>query len=169
MWLRWTIFAWAAVLAVVASPRALAEPRPFRLVGNQILFSVTIEGHETLALLDTAASGSLISDALAERLGIKHRRMVGAGTVGVSGERIRSSITPKLKVGLGDGIEVRRPLRVFHADAAFVSGGAEVIVGANLLRDRVVVIDFDRRTIDIALSRQFESPDVPAIPFSSWA
>ena len=166
-WHRW-MAAFAALLGGALASPALAEPRPFRLVGNQILFPVTIEGHETLALLDTAAGGSLISDALAERLGIRHRRMVGAGTVGVSGERIRSSITPKLRVGLADGIEVGRRLRVFPAGAAFVSGAAEAIVGADLLRDTVVVIDFDRQTIDIALSRQFESPHAPGIPFSSW-
>ncbi len=163
----WRLGMWA-LLALAMTPVGLAAPRPFRLADNQILFPVTIEGHETLALLDTAASGSLISDALANRLAIKHGRVLGAGTVGVSGEHTRSSITPEVKVGLADGIEVRRRLRVFDADAAFVSGGAEMIVGRDLLRDRVVAIDFDRRTIDIAVSREFEPPDAPPIFFSSW-
>jgi hypothetical protein len=156
----------ALAIGVAGVSSAAAEPRPFRLIGNQIVVPARIEGRDTLALLDTGANVSLMSDGLAAALDLKHRKMPG-GVMGATGRRAARRATQEVVVDLGDGLSIKRRLGVFPSGGAFASGGVQAIIGVDMLRDQIVTIDFERLMIDFTPSRSSTPPAEPAAPLGA--
>src|SRR5690349_3170446 len=150
---RWAIL----MLALAIAMPAHAEPRPFRLTGDQIFFTVRIGGQEANALLDTAARSSSISAAFAKANGIGHAKTSRA-IVGVAGNFSKSRATKPLIIDLGDGVPLRHTLVVLPPETASSTQGADAVIGRDLLYDRAVKLDFDRMTIEIAPYRRFAPP-----------
>ena len=82
MKLRLCMWGWIAALVLACVPCAAAKERPFTVMGGQVVIAVKVEGREALALLDTGANRSGISEGLLRELNLtalKHGRQFGAG------------------------------------------------------------------------------------------
>jgi len=147
-------------IAAMALP-ARAEPRPFKLIGGQIVVTAKVDGHEIPALLDTGASQSLIETGFARELGIKLQKPTG-GTYGASGRKVAYGRTEKLTLDVGDR-QTRQTLGFYEAGGAFVPEGIRLMIGMDALRDAALTIDFDLMTVEIVRSSGFTPPAKPGL------
>jgi hypothetical protein len=166
MKLRLRPWGWIAALALAVAPWAAADERPFTLIGGQVVIPVKVEGHETLALLDTGANRSGISESLARELKLatlKHGRQFGAGDAMRNYKR-----TEMLALDLGGGTVIKRRLATLPADGQFAPRGVEMIIGMDAFWDQVLSIDFDRLMFDMTPYRSFKAPAQPPLKLNNF-
>lgn len=151
--------------ALVSS--AHAEPRKFRLVGGQVIVTVTLQGREFPALLDTGASTSLIRLDLASELGIRSRKT--GLTRGVSGKKLSYGRTQKVVLDFGAG-PMRRSIGTLPGRYSFAEEGISILIGMDFLHAAVVSLDFQTMTVDFQRSSAFVAPTAPPLRLtdSGW-
>ena len=150
------VLACLALLAVLAPP-ALAAPRPFELREGQVVITVTINGKQLPALLDTGATRSLIETDLARELGIRVQKFNG-GTAGAGGGHIGFGMTER-KVSLDFGLgPVSQRLGIYEVGHAFAADGVRLLIGMDFLHALVLSLDFQRMTIFFQRSAEFKPP-----------
>jgi gag-polyprotein putative aspartyl protease len=151
---------WVCVLLgmTLGSP-ASAEPRPFELRGGQVVITVTLQGREVPALLDTGATVSLIEVGLARELGIRSQEIWNAGTIGASGKRVRFGHTSRpVKVDVGAGVVTRR-IGTYPTGNTFADDGVRLLIGMDFLDAMVLSLDFQTMTMDVQRSSTFKAPE----------
>jgi hypothetical protein len=142
-------------LVLASAPVAVAEERPFMLIGGQIVIPVKVEGHETLALLDTGANRTGISEGLARELNVStllHGRQVGA-----AGAMQNYRLTEAVQFEVG-GRTWRRRIATIPGDGQFAPNGVAMIIGMDVLHEQVLTIDFERQVFDLTPYRSFKAP-----------
>jgi hypothetical protein len=149
------LLACLALLALAAP--AWAAPQPFELREGQVVITVTLNGKQLPALLDTGASQSLIETDLARELGIRSRQ-IGGRTIGAAGGRVFYGMTLReVVVDFGAGPMSRR-IGAYQAGHAFAADGVRLLIGMDFLDTLVVSLDFQRMTIDFQPSLGFAPP-----------
>lgn len=134
--------------------------RPLELaVGDALLVPATVAGVPVLGILDSGSGASVVSDALAVRLGLRaeERRTVS----GLSG---KAEIRLARDVPLGLAGDVRRLPFVIVADLRVVSAAfgrpVELMIGADVMEGRAVALDLAERRFAVAPTGEFKStPD----------
>lgn len=149
-------------LACLAAGSCLAAPPvevPFELSGNYAFVEVLVRGRAMSFVFDTAAQGTAVNSRSARESGIEGT--VTAIAVGTGGA-IEVPLAPDLTLGVG-------ALRIRDVDLALVSldhleevlgRPIDGIIGADLLRGRVVLVDYDRQVLEVHDRRSF--------PFETW-
>ncbi len=152
------VLACLALLALLASP-AQAAPRPFELRDGQVVITVTINGKQLPALLDTGATRSLIERDLAREFGIRsHKLRRGSGTTGAAGGLIPFGTTEQdVTIDFGAG-PMSRHIGTYEAGHSFAADGVQLLIGMDFLSRLVVSLDFERMTIDFQRSSGFKPP-----------
>jgi predicted aspartyl protease len=148
----------AASAATVASSETalpVGDPASAELIRleqeryERVTVPVTIKGQGPFRfMVDTGAQATVVSSALAERLGLTERSP--ATVVGMA-SRVAVEITEIPQLALGN--------REFHIRSAPVLdamniGGADGILGLDSLQDQRVLIDFDNQRIFVADAKQ---------------
>ena len=118
---------------------------PFDLTpGNQIAFKTTVNGRAATAVLDTGVNFTLVSKAFAATLGLKP---TASGQATAIGGALAISWAPVETIGFG-GLS-RAGGRMGVADLSALATGTatpvEMVVGADLLAQHALDIDFDNR------------------------
>ena len=131
---------------------------PFELSGNYVFVEVRVNGREASFAFDTGAQGTAINSDLARRMGIK--ASFNATAVGADGP-VQVSVAPGQWVELGSLSFGRVDLILVPLAHLEERLGRPIdgIVGSDLLDGRVVVVDQDRRVIEISDRRTFRSAD----------
>ncbi len=147
----------AALLAVPAAARAASVTR-LRIAGNRIFLPVTVNGHATEALLDSAAEATLIDTAFAARLGLGSGALVTARGSGAALAAAR--LVPGVALGVA-GL-LLRPEAVAVIDLSDIArrlthGPLDVVVGRELFDAARLGIDLDAATLTV-LPRGVEPP-----------
>lgn len=140
------------MLACLCAP-ALAEPTPFQLIKDKVIVPVTINGHATFAMVDTAAGKSGIDATLAQELQLANARPVKLK--GMNGGMVSASIASAVEIGIA-GASTK--LDVFVTDISVgkhVNTEVRAVIGHDLLAQHVVSIDFDTLTIDLTPAAAF--------------
>jgi hypothetical protein len=146
---------WALMmLGMALGAPALAEPRPFELRGGQVVITVTLNGREVPALLDTGATKSLIERGLARELGIRSQTTRSGGTIGAAGKRVDLGFTSPVKLDIGAGAATQR-IGTYPAGNAFADDDVRLLIGMDLLSAMVVSLDFQKMTVEFQRSSQF--------------
>jgi hypothetical protein len=148
-------------LSAMAAP-ALAEPRPFRLAGGQVVFDIVIKGQVVPALLDTGATRSLMEVGLAKELGIRTHRIRGGGTSGVTGGRIAFGQTQRFLADIGAG-QASVHMGTYPAEASFADADVRLLIGMDMLTDLVVSLDFAAMTVELQRWSAFKPPKEPPL------
>ena len=144
------------LVALLSAWDADAEPRAFKLIDGQVVITVTLNGRELPALLDTGATYSMIDADLAAELGIRIRRQAG-GTTGASEQQIPKNMTQTVSLDIGAGM--RRPkLYTYENGHAFAPDGVQVLIGMNLLNKLAITLDFRAMTIDMGPAAKLAPP-----------
>jgi predicted aspartyl protease len=152
------LLACLALLALAAP--ASAVPQPFELRDGQVVITVTINGKQLPALLDTGAPESLIETDLARELGVlrSQKMRMGCSTHGAAGGSVAcGSTNRKIVVDFGAG-PISSRLRTYEAGHAFAAEGVRVVIGMDFLEALVVSLDFQRMAIDFQRSPDFTPP-----------
>ncbi len=147
----------AAALAVPTLARAAAVTR-LRIAGNRIFLPVSVNGHVTEALLDSAAEATLIDSRFADRLRLGGGPVVTARGSGAALAAAR--LVPGVTLGVG-GL-VLRPEAVAVIDLSDIArrlthGPLDVVVGRELFDAARLGIDLDAATLTV-LPRGVEPP-----------
>lgn len=150
--IRWV---WLLLGMALASP-ALAEPRPFELRDGQVVITVTVNGRQLSALLDTGASVSLIEEGLAKELGIRSQR--SGRTFGASGSGVAYGHTRKILLDFGAG-PVRRGIGTYPSRNTFAAEGVRILIGMDFLDGMVLSLDFQTMTMDVQHPSSFKAPE----------
>jgi aspartyl protease/PDZ domain-containing protein len=137
---------------------ARADAIPFELFrGTRIFLDGTINGHPASMLLDSGASGTVLSEAFADRIGVGEGRPTVSR--GIGGE-VPGRLVPNVSVQVG-------PLGISRAtvvvlDLAQIERGIgrpiDAILGMEAFRAGIVDIDFPARTIRFAPAGGFSPP-----------
>jgi hypothetical protein len=139
-------FAALAVILPGALP-ALAEPVPFRLIRDKVVAPVTINGHETFAVVDTAAVKSGVDMELAKHLALPEGRP--AKVVGLNGGSVAATIASDVEVTFA-GMATKLDVLVADVTAGdHLNAGVQALIGHDILAQYLVAIDFDALTIDM--------------------
>ena len=158
MGMRAGIF-WAVImLGPALGAPALAEPRPFELRDGQVVITVTLNGRELPALLDTGATESVIERRLARELGIRSQEVRGGGAVGASGRPVYFGFTSPVTVDIGAGAVTRR-IGTYPTGKTFADDGVRLLIGMDLLYNMAVTLDFEKMTVDFQRSKTFVAPE----------
>lgn len=135
------------IVAVLVPAPALAEPVPFQLMRDKVVVPVTINGHETFAVVDTAAAKSGVDRELARQLALPEGRP--AKIVGLNGGSVDARIAPGVEVVLA-GAATKLEVLVSDVTAGdHLNAGVQALIGHDILAQHVVAIDFDALTIDM--------------------
>lgn len=141
-----------AFASAAADPNGFPAPplwQPFSLVtGDTIVLSAEAASARVEAILDSGSSASIISTALAARLGLAP---VEARTIrGIGG---RAGVRLARDVELAFGGQRRRLAFVIVADLDTVSsalgGPIDLVLGEDMLAGRCVALDFEKSRISI--------------------
>ena len=112
--------------------------------GNQIVFRMTVNGRAATAVLDTGVNFTLVSTAFAATLGLRPVATAQASAIGGT-----LAISWAMVESLGFGGLTRAGGRMGVADLGALASGTtspvEVVVGADLLSQHALDIDFDAR------------------------
>lgn len=144
------------LVALVAALPAYATPRPFQVLDGQVVITVTLNGRDLPALLDTGATRSLIDAAFAKEMDIRSQR-AGGGTIGASGKMIRFGYTQGVTLDIGAGAK-RRRLGTYEAAEPFAPDGVHILIGMDILDNMAVALDFQAMTIGIERAIGFTQP-----------
>jgi len=148
----WLQAAALLILASLCAP-ALAEPTPFQLIKDKIIVPVTINGHATFAMVDTAAGKSGIDETLAQELALPNARPVKLK--GMNGGTVAASIASAVEIGLA-GASTKLDVFVTSIGVGkHLNTEVRAIIGHDLLARHVVAIDFDTLTIDLTPAATF--------------
>ncbi len=142
--------------ALLASLPADAAPRPFQVRDGQVVITVTLNGKDLPALLDTGAIRSLIDADFAREMGIRSQR-IGGGTIGASGKMVRYGRTSNVKLDIGAGAK-SRSLGTYEAAEPFAPEGVHLLIGMDVLDNMAVSLDFQTMTIGIERGVGFKAP-----------
>jgi len=152
----------AAALACLIACACRASPAvevPFDLSGNHVFVEARVRGEILSFVFDTGAEGTVIDTAASRRLGLTATG--SSRVVGALGET-RIPVMAGLSIELG-------ALHLEDVTAAFIplehleevlGRPLDGIIGGDVLRDRVVAIDYDRAMISIH--------DRDAFSFEGW-
>lgn len=155
--MRWILTQIGLCLAaLVAALPAYATPRTFQVLDGQVVITVTLNGRDLPALLDTGATRSLIDAAFAKDMGIRSQR-AGGGTIGASGKMIRFGYTQGVTLDIGAGAK-RRHLGTYEAAEPFAPDGVRILIGMDILDNMAVALDFQAMTIGIERAIGFAQP-----------
>lgn len=127
------------------APDAETQWVPFELTrGNQIRFTMTLNGHAARAVLDTGVSDSIVSARFATQAGLKPGAATRAQAIGGVVD-VRWATTDKLVIG-GLTREGGR-IGIADLDPVTIGGGAtlDLLIGNDLLSCCAVEIDFDAK------------------------
>ncbi len=117
---------------------------PITMIGRTPLVTVQVDGHPARFILDTGAERSIVSEAGAQRLGLRRDRWVGTTMGGIGGVDTRPNALPR-SLSLGGVALVRATLS--HDTSLVVTPalrGLSVDVADGLLgRDYLSVFDLD--------------------------
>ena len=135
-----------------------AAPTRLRIVGNRVFLPVTVNGHATEALLDSAAEATLIDGDFAARLGLSGGAAVTARGSGAALAAAR--LVPGVALGVA-GLELH-PAAVAVIDLSDIArrltrGPLDVVVGRDLFDATRLGIDLDAATLTV-LSRVYRPP-----------
>lgn len=122
--------------------------------GDTLLIPAQLGEHHVRALLDSGSATSIISGALADRLGLES---VERRSVGGMGRRAEVSIVRDVDITVA-GDRRRAPFAII-ADLGPVSSAfgrsIDLVVGADMLEGRSVALDFSGRRIAFAPTEHF--------------
>jgi predicted aspartyl protease len=145
----------AATVAASDAPLPAGDPESAELIKLQqerydrVTVPVTIKGQGPFRfMVDTGAQATVVSSALAERLGLIGRSP--ATIVGMA-SRAPAQITEIPQLGLGSREFYIRSAPILEAANI---GGADGILGLDSLQDQRVLIDFDKQRIFVANAKQ---------------
>jgi predicted aspartyl protease len=149
----------AALLALLACDAAWADEVPLRVVRNHPFIDVAINGHPTVALLDTGAAASWIDDELAAELGIGALWLLASEG---AGPYVRNDRTVPAGVRIGRDVSEERALGLIDVDAIFGdlpddAPTPRAIIGLDVLRHYVIELDFDRSIADFTPAEDYSS------------
>ncbi len=112
---------------------------------DKLLVSVSVNGRPVRAMLDTGASGALMSDAVAARLGVTaDGRSVRFGGVGVAVREAKLAHIAGLAIG---GVSLRDVPVLVSPTVTGLPDGAEMLLGTALLGRVPVLISYRSRTL----------------------
>ena len=143
-----------ALLLAVAAP---AAAEPFVLVNGRLFIPVTVNGHASEALLDSAAEASIIDPALAERAGLGAGEEVELkGSGGTQKARFVSGVDV---VALGVKLEDREMVVSNLSDVSqrLIGRATPMILGREMFDADRVRIDF--RNSDVRVMRADEESE----------
>jgi predicted aspartyl protease len=151
-----------AMTALFGCEAAFADEVPLRMVRNHLFFEVAINGHPTVALLDTGAASSWIDQELAAELGIGALWLLAEEG---SGPHVRNDRTVPAGVRIGKDVSEERTLGLIDVDPIFGDLPDEApmpraIVGLDVLRHYVIELDLDRSVADFTPADAYS--DFPA-------
>ena len=112
-----------------------AQWQPFTLSNGNIVINVEIDGHEASAILDSGASGHMISSAFVKKYGQDFTKLRKVEMKGVYGKR---------KIQLYSDI----PVKLFGADAQLdkvpegLRNGADLLLGGAFFQGAIIQIDY---------------------------
>lgn len=116
---------------------------------ERVTVPVTIQGQGPFRfMVDTGAQATVVSSALADRLGLTDR---SAGTVVGMASRAAVQLTEIPQLGLGSREFYIRSAPILDAENI---GGADGILGLDSLQDQRVLIDFEKQRIFVAEAKQ---------------
>ncbi len=145
----------AATVAVNEAPIPAGNPENAELIKLQqeryerVTVPVTIKGQGPFRfMVDTGAQATVVSSALADRLGLTERSP--ATVVGMA-SRAAVQITEIPQLGLGSREFYIRSAPILEAQNL---GGADGILGLDSLQDQRVLIDFEKQRIFVADAKQ---------------
>jgi len=157
--------AWIALVLppgpAAAAPRAAADSTfrmPFRLVDNRVFVDVTLNGEGPFHfILDTGADG-VVSDHVAQRLGLKVADAGEDQGVGAAKQRFGATRVARLRVGALELTDL--PMAVTSLDTPDVFGRQAVdgVIGSEVFERRVVTQDYVHRTLTFRAPTQFRAP-----------
>jgi predicted aspartyl protease len=147
----------AALLAALACETSSADEVPLQVVRNHPFVEVAINGHPTVALLDTGAAASWIDDELAAQLGIGALWLLADEG---SGPQIRNDRTIPAGIRIGSDVFAERTLGLIDVDAIFgdLPDNAPMpraIIGLDVLRPYVIELDFDRSAAEFTPAEDY--------------
>jgi predicted aspartyl protease len=145
----------AATVAATEAPVPAADSQSAELIKLQqeryerVTVPVTIKGQGPFRfMVDTGAQATVVSSALADRLGLTER---SAATVVGMASRAAVQTTEIPQLGLGSREFYIRSAPILQGENI---GGADGILGLDSLQDQRVLIDFDKQRIFVADAKQ---------------
>lgn len=152
------------VLVAAASPAASAPlTAPFDFSKNAIGIAVTIRGKPAYVILDTGVDPSVVDLRRAEALGLKVDRSDGGEASGF-GQGKGATIFPARIDGLAIGGHRFKSFEALASDMGALSlhyGRAlDAVLGYSFLSDKIVLIDYPRRTLGILAGADAVKPAV---------
>ncbi|HUJ93534.1 MAG TPA: aspartyl protease family protein [Candidatus Bathyarchaeia archaeon] len=120
----------------------------FELVGGRIYVPAVVNGHATMAIVDTGAAASIMDLALADQWNLPSSGAASASGGGSSA--VPAKILRDTNVRIGDveeQVEYAVPLTSL---ASFEGRPLDVIIGARFFSHRIVEIDYPRRRLRIS-------------------
>ena len=138
---------------------ARATTVPLQITADRrALLPVEIDGQTLTAMLDTGSRATLITEAAAERLGL--RAPVSANTAqGVDGEKLRVAHLRVREMAVGGDVRRNAPVSI----APLQLEGAEMLLGFEYLSERRVWISYVTGRLVIALPDAVRDP-APSAP-----
>jgi predicted aspartyl protease len=156
-WLR-RIGALVASLSLACT--SFADEVPFRMVDSHPLIITQINGHPTIALIDTGAAASYIDEDLAADLGIG--ALWKLTVEGAAGSQVRNDRTVPAHISIGAVVAEEKTLGLHDVGGIF--GGMpdgeahpQAIIGLDVLKNYVVEIDFDRSVIGFTRAGEYKA------------
>lgn len=123
--------------------------------GGRPNIPVTVVGQDTLMIVDSGSTTPLLARALVSSGNLPTKKRIGS----VNGQRL--DIAMSVPLHFGAHVMEFNPVVWDHHDPRWA---APVLIGANLLLQAVVDIDFDAKRLSIIQSDAFTPPTVASIP-----
>jgi len=133
---------------------------PFKLHRGHIYIQGQINGSRTINILfDTGASGNVISEKVAESIGLT---VSGSQTVSGANGLVQLKSSDKNSLSLGRKLEMKKQtfflLNMVHLTDEDLP--LEAIIGANVLSEYVVSLNFDTNQVDIYPQSGYVPPKI---------
>lgn len=139
-----------ALLAALLMPGA-AMAAPLELFNDRPFVTVGVNGHPTVALLDSAAELTLLDDDFAARLGLAAAEQVtahGSGAEPTSATLTRASAL-RISFGAWTFAGPTATIDLDEVSGRLIGRHVEMILGRELFDQNVVRLDLRRGTVDI--------------------
>jgi predicted aspartyl protease len=142
--------AWLALPAALLVAGA-GRAAPLELFNNRPFVTVEVNGHRTVALLDSAAELTLVDNDLAARLGLSAAEQVTAHGSGANAlaATLANPSTASIRFGTWSLTGPTAILDLDEVSGRLIGRHVDLILGRELFDANVVRIDLQRRTVAI--------------------
>src|SRR4051812_10043808 len=111
--------------------------------------NLIIEGREVVAIIDSGAAGSLISNKLRKDLGITIQEESNARFIMADGSRVASLGKTELEIELDDETGIKIPVQVIDSSVK------DLIIGNDVIGERKGIIDYEMGILSIENGGKF--------------